>query len=264
MITIFWIPLLFLPMLALGVYISLRRARRIPVLINGLIPGLPDADTKDESGTTVWIVYLDEEGQPDADNEIFRGYADQEGAVRETIPAKSAGRRVLIRWRHAAYVFDEFETVVPKYGLIHTVRMRSDGVYNGNVRGADVPDLQAHYQEGLEAAEQVRQRFVRSQTLGHPFSRIPIGYWVTLYLVLILACSLDYYRNSAAFEIPLDSYLHALYFSVVTITTLGYGDSSPITDVLRMACAFEALAGVFILGFTLNSIYRAPEPLDDA
>ena len=257
-----WIPLLLLPMVAFGVFISFRKARRIPILINGLIPGLPNANSKDDSGTTVWVVYLDKHGQPDTENEIFRGFANEEGVVRESILAKSAGKRVLIRWRHAGYKVDEVETVVPKYGLIHTVRMNRDGVYDGQLRGADVPDLQAHYQEAIESAELVRQRFVRSQVLGHPFSRIPMSYWISLYLVLIIACSLDYYRNSTAFESALDSYIHALYFSIVTITTLGYGDSSPITDSMRMACAFEALAGVFILGFTLNSIYRAPESLD--
>ena len=38
------------------------------------------------------------------------------------------------------------------------------------------------------------------------------------------------------------------------MTTLGYGESYPVTDELRMACSAEAFLGVFIVGFALNSL----------
>jgi voltage-gated potassium channel Kch len=34
-----------------------------------------------------------------------------------------------------------------------------------------------------------------------------------------------------------------LYFSVVTMTTLGYGDISPAMPAARMLCSFEAVIG---------------------
>ena len=38
-----------------------------------------------------------------------------------------------------------------------------------------------------------------------------------------------------------------IYFSFVTITTLGYGDITPIGDVARMLCVFEAFIGQLFL-----------------
>jgi voltage-gated potassium channel len=50
------------------------------------------------------------------------------------------------------------------------------------------------------------------------------------------------------------SVIDALYFTVVTLTTIGYGDLHPTTDVSKIFTIFFILAGVsFILGF-LNFI----------
>jgi voltage-gated potassium channel Kch len=35
----------------------------------------------------------------------------------------------------------------------------------------------------------------------------------------------------------------ALYYSVVTLTTLGYGDVTPVTTAARMTAALEAMVG---------------------
>jgi hypothetical protein len=45
-----------------------------------------------------------------------------------------------------------------------------------------------------------------------------------------------------------------MYFSVVTITTLGYGDISPINGVGKFLCASEAIFGVLILGSFLLAV----------
>jgi hypothetical protein len=42
--------------------------------------------------------------------------------------------------------------------------------------------------------------------------------------------------------------MESIYFSVVTFTTLGYGDILPKTDWMRMICASEALFGAFTMG----------------
>lgn len=48
--------------------------------------------------------------------------------------------------------------------------------------------------------------------------------------------------------------LDALYFTVITLTTIGYGDLHPTTDLSKIFTIFFVLAGVsFLLGF-LNFI----------
>lgn len=50
------------------------------------------------------------------------------------------------------------------------------------------------------------------------------------------------------------SFLEALYFSAVTITTLGYGDIQPVEIELRLFAAAEAVLGVVTIGFFLSSL----------
>lgn len=45
-----------------------------------------------------------------------------------------------------------------------------------------------------------------------------------------------------------------IYFSVTTMTTLGYGDIVPLTNKMRMAVAFQTIFGIILLGAFLNSI----------
>lgn len=47
----------------------------------------------------------------------------------------------------------------------------------------------------------------------------------------------------------------ALYFSVITLSTVGYGDIMPITDVIRVLVAGEVVAGVLLLLFGFNAIF---------
>lgn len=54
-------------------------------------------------------------------------------------------------------------------------------------------------------------------------------------------------------ELP-DNFARMLYFSAVTITTLGYGDIYPITNKARFAVMIEALLGIIIIGLFLNSV----------
>lgn len=50
------------------------------------------------------------------------------------------------------------------------------------------------------------------------------------------------------------SFLRMIYFSSVTITTLGYGDIVPTTDLSRSLVALEAVFGVLLAGFFLNAV----------
>jgi hypothetical protein len=51
-------------------------------------------------------------------------------------------------------------------------------------------------------------------------------------------------------------YVRMFYFSAVTITTLGYGDITPVTSTARLLVSMEAIAGVVLVGFFLNAVAR--------
>ena len=53
------------------------------------------------------------------------------------------------------------------------------------------------------------------------------------------------------------SFRRMLYFSIVTITTLGYGDIVPLTDQARVLVGIEALLGVVLIGLFLNALTQS-------
>lgn len=58
----------------------------------------------------------------------------------------------------------------------------------------------------------------------------------------------------------------AFYFSFVTLSTIGYGDITPVSRVARMLCVMEAITGMFyvaVLVARLVSIYSSPTAAED-
>lgn len=47
---------------------------------------------------------------------------------------------------------------------------------------------------------------------------------------------------------------HALYFSFITLTTVGYGDILPVSRVARMLASMEAIAGVFYMALLISRL----------
>ena len=55
------------------------------------------------------------------------------------------------------------------------------------------------------------------------------------------------YDPAIGFAANIASYMRCLYFSVITFTTVGYGDVIPLSGAARAIAAFEALSGNFIM-----------------
>jgi hypothetical protein len=59
-----------------------------------------------------------------------------------------------------------------------------------------------------------------------------------------------------------DRHSELLYFSLVTLSTIGYGDVVPLHGEVRMLAALEGVTGVFYVAITvaiLVSGYRRPD-----
>ncbi|MDH5183874.1 MAG: pentapeptide repeat-containing protein [Gammaproteobacteria bacterium] len=63
------------------------------------------------------------------------------------------------------------------------------------------------------------------------------------------------FSSSASFSDNISVFLNALYFSVVTFTTLGYGDLSPV-GISRMIASLEAFAGSFTIALFVVTFVR--------
>jgi len=252
---IIWTIASYSLIIGIASYVIFLRRPELPVLINGMIPGLPGAESKAESGSTAYIFYSNTE-RDDAGREIFRGYADDKGVIRATVPVASVGRPVTIRIRHAGFRFPDTQLEVLKHGLFYTARLERDGVYSRPLRGAPVADLGTHYEESTMLLERVRTDAIRlAFSLRTRIGLVPVMFWPIFYIVLIFGFALDYAANESAFNSQFESFLHAVYFSVVTITTLGYGEIYPVTDLFRILCSVEAVSGLLMVGLFLNSLF---------
>jgi hypothetical protein len=49
-------------------------------------------------------------------------------------------------------------------------------------------------------------------------------------------------------------FVRMLYFSAITITTLGFGDITPVSSVARIIVGGEAVLGIVLMGLFLNSV----------
>jgi hypothetical protein len=54
-------------------------------------------------------------------------------------------------------------------------------------------------------------------------------------------------------------YMRMFYLSAITITTVGYGDILPITTAARFLVSIEAILGIMVVGFFLNSLTFSKE-----
>ncbi|MCX6926801.1 MAG: potassium channel family protein [Verrucomicrobia bacterium] len=101
---------------------------------------------------------------------------------------------------------------------------------------------------------------------------------ISIYLLLGVIWSIAYTLvarvtpNAFAFSVPpFASHemtrFNALYFSYMTLTTVGYGDITPVSDAARMLAMMEAMSGALFVGVLiarLVSLYSAPSPTEFA
>lgn len=90
--------------------------------------------------------------------------------------------------------------------------------------------------------------------------------WLTVYLCLIPIFALIYQLlPDSQFRIPGDDmpdYGSWLYYSIVTITTLGFGDYTPAHGAAQCVTSIEAVCGVVFLGLFMNAVAAMKSEID--
>ncbi len=85
------------------------------------------------------------------------------------------------------------------------------------------------------------------------------------YLELIVGFAILYLSNNciefSSYNNLVNSSWDALYFSTVTITTLGFGDIRPIGQVGRIFVIFETLAGITLIVYALSTFVSSARKL---
>lgn len=112
-------------------------------------------------------------------------------------------------------------------------------------------------------------KYTFSQRLSHFFhvvSNIRPVVWIGLYVCATLIFALIYWALPAGqFHLPEDTsgdYGSWLYYSIVSITTLGFGDFTPAHPAARAITAIEVMCGLIFLGFFLNAVGSMKSEID--
>ncbi len=100
----------------------------------------------------------------------------------------------------------------------------------------------------------------------HLVSNIRPIVWIGLYICITPIFALIYYwLPDSQFRIPEGAgtdYGSWLYYSIVTITTLGFGDYTPAHGWAQMVTAIEVMCGLVFLGLFLNAVGSMKSEID--
>lgn len=83
-------------------------------------------------------------------------------------------------------------------------------------------------------------------------------------IVVFVSSVLVYVMEAQNPKSPINTLFDALYWSIVTIATVGYGDIVAVTDEGRIVAIFVIIAGISVLAFTTSIVVSAfSEKLDE-
>lgn len=100
----------------------------------------------------------------------------------------------------------------------------------------------------------------------HVVSNVPPLVWIGLYVMLVPVFAVIYnLLPDGQFRIPdggTTDFGSWLYYSIVTITTLGFGDYTPMGGGAQAVTAIEVMCGLILLGFFLNAVGSMKSEID--
>ena len=82
-------------------------------------------------------------------------------------------------------------------------------------------------------------------------------YFITMFSILTMASTLMFYAESKAQPEDFRHIPDAMWWGIVTMTTVGYGDVSPITPAGKIIAAATGLCGLALFGLLMNIVGNA-------
>ncbi len=106
---------------------------------------------------------------------------------------------------------------------------------------------------------------IRANRLLQAVNSLSLNQWVAIWLGMVIGCGFIFWivdqtawaglhHNGRPLEPGVTSLGDCLYFSVVTATTLGYGDITPVTTWARALAALEAVGGMVLVGALISKL----------
>ncbi len=108
----------------------------------------------------------------------------------------------------------------------------------------------------------VLQRFLWEKLFG---CGIRLRYYMlTVFFTIFMASILNFqFRNELGLEIDeetISSWSEAVYFTTVSLTTLGYGDITPTTELGKWIASFQSIVGFSLFALLASMLFRRVAP----
>ncbi|TET13252.1 hypothetical protein E3J84_00305 [Candidatus Aerophobetes bacterium] len=205
----------------------------------------------------------------------FEGVADFTGATFRDAVFTAATFEKAADFRNSSFVYADFaastfKEIVRLDHVRFKIPSHADVLFRKakvlwHEQGNYVEEGKCHYQE-MDYIRKQKNWFVR-YILANLFHRLLYGYgekpfWIFAWCAgLIIFSSVIYWISKGVLKIvgvravPVEDYWNSLYFSVVTFTTLGYGDFRPIGKV-KILASIEAILGIFFVALFIFTFAR--------
>lgn len=82
-------------------------------------------------------------------------------------------------------------------------------------------------------------------------------YFIALFTILVTFSTAEYYIERGVENTQFTSIPQAMWWCIVTITTVGYGDMYPVTPLGRIVAGMAMLCGVALFGLLMNVIGKS-------
>ena len=110
----------------------------------------------------------------------------------------------------------------------------------------------------LRAADTIRERHL--YTAASIYLLLGLQ-WFALYSAFDVLCPGSIQHNTAA---RADRHAELLYFSLITLSTIGYGDVVPVQGEARILAALEGITGVLYIAITVALLVSAYRPRNNS
>ncbi|MBI5755236.1 ion transporter [Candidatus Peregrinibacteria bacterium] len=110
----------------------------------------------------------------------------------------------------------------------------------------------------LKLAKHATKEYAKSKASKFDTLKMDLQiYFIALFSVLVIFSTLEYYAEKGVEGTAFTSIPKAMWWGIVTITTVGYGDMYPVTVIGRIVAAFTMLAGLALFGLLMNVIGKS-------